>query len=163
MAKRDDFLTWDEYFMGTASFTAQRSKDPSRQVGAVIVDDENKIVACGYNGMPPGIDNDSGVWGKDTDNPLFNKKYLVCHAEANALANATIKVKGCTIYITHFPCNDCAKLLSINGIKKIVYANDYGVKKDINLKSISMKIIDATGIVVSPYHGRCNFNINIFE
>jgi dCMP deaminase len=163
MAKRLDYTSWDELFMGTASFISQRSKDPVRQVGAAIVNNEKKIIACGYNGMPPGIDDNDGVWGKDPDEPLLNKKFLVCHAEANALANTTEKVNGCTIYVTHFPCNDCAKLLSIHGIKHVVYANDYGVKDNIDLRRISMRIFDAAGITIKQYDGRGSFGINVFE
>lgn len=145
--------------MGTASFASQRSKDPVRQVGAVIVNGKNRIVSVGYNGMPPGISDDEDVWGKDPSNPLNNKKYLVCHAEANALANTTEKVEGCVVYITHFPCNECAKLLSINGIKKIIYANDYGKE----MKKISMRILKAAGIDIESYTGRDTFSIDIHE
>lgn len=163
MAKRDDYINWHEYFMGTASFARQRSKDPVRQVGAVIVNHNKHIVACGYNGMPPGIDDDDNVWGKDPTDPLFNKKYLVCHAEANALANTNENVSGCTIYVTHFPCNECAKLLAINGIKKIVYANEWGVKQNIDIKQISMRILEAAGIEIEAYTHRSHFVIDVYD
>lgn len=163
MAKRLGYISYDEFFMGTASLASQRSKDPFRQVGAVIVDNNKHIIATGYNGMPPGIDDDEGVWGKDPNDPLLNKKYLVCHAESNALANASMKVNGCTIYVTHFPCNECAKLISIHGIKSVVYANTYGKKQDIDLARISMRILSAAGVEVKKYDGNTSFIINIYE
>lgn len=146
--------------MGTASFASQRSKDPVRQVGAVIVNEDRKIVACGYNGMPPGIDDDTGVWGKDPHEPLLNKRYFVCHAEANAIANTTERVRGCAVYVTHFPCNECAKLLSMHGVSRVVYANEYG---KVDLQPITMAIFQAAGITLEAYRGKGTFGISIFE
>jgi dCMP deaminase len=159
MCSSKDYINWNELFMGIASFSSQRSKDPVRKVGAVLINDELKIVGTGYNGMPPGIKDTDNVWGKDSDNPLFNKKYLVCHAESNAIANSTCKVNGCTIYVTHFPCNECSKLLSIHGIKKLVYANEYGNA----LKEISLRILLAANIDIVKYDERPSFKIDIFE
>lgn len=163
MAKRQDYINWDEYFMGMASFTAQRSKDPVTRVGSVIVNKKNRIVSLGYNGMPRGISDDDGVWGKDLNDPLLHKKYLVVHAEVNALANTTEDVEGCTIYITHMPCNECAKILSQYGIKEIVYANDWGLKDNIDIRTISMRIIDAAGIKIRNYEGNGRFIVDVFN
>lgn len=163
MAKRENYTSWEEMFMGVASFASQRSKDPVRQVGAVVVNDKNHIVGVGYNGMPCGISDDDGVWGKDPDDPLFNKKYLVVHAEMNAIANANCNVDGCTVYVTHYPCENCAKIMSISGIKEIVYANEWGAKQNIDISKISMRIFKAAGIRIRSYEGRGNFYINVYE
>ena len=159
MSKRENYIEWNEMFMGIASFTSQRSKDPIRQVGAVIVNADNRIVATGYNGMPPGISDNGNVWGKNPDNAMFNKKHLVCHAEANAIANATCDITGCTMYVTHFPCNECAKQISTHGIRNVIYANDYGN----TLRHVSDFIMGSAGIIITKYNGTLEFNINIIE
>ena len=84
--KRQDYLTWDQYFMGIAQLAAQRSKDNNTQVGACIVNDENKILSIGYNGMPTGCDDDLMPWERSGD-PLNTKYFYVCHAELNAILN----------------------------------------------------------------------------
>ncbi|KAI6218818.1 Deoxycytidylate deaminase [Aphelenchoides fujianensis] len=122
ISKRTDYLQWDEFFMATALLTAQRSKDPSTQVGAVIVSDENIIVGVGYNGMPRGCHDDEMPWVKTSQDVLWNKYLYVCHAELNAILNKnSASVKGCTIYSTLFPCNECAKAIIQSGIKTVVY------------------------------------------
>ena len=121
--KRSEYLSWDEYFMGVAMLSAMRSKDPSTQVGACIVNDDNRILSMGYNGMPQFCDDDVYPWGHGEG---LDSKYLyVCHAELNAILNAnTSSVKGCTVYVTLFPCNECAKAIIQSGIKEIVYKSD---------------------------------------
>uniref|UniRef100_A0A9J8CUH9 dCMP deaminase n=1 Tax=Cyprinus carpio carpio TaxID=630221 RepID=A0A9J8CUH9_CYPCA len=110
--KRQDYLEWPEYFMAVAFLSAQRSKDPSSQVGACIVNQENKIVGIGYNGMPNGCDDDLLPWSRSADNKLDTKYPYVCHAELNAIMNKnSADVKGCTMYVALFPCNECAKLI----------------------------------------------------
>uniref|UniRef100_A0A3B3TSI0 dCMP deaminase n=1 Tax=Poecilia latipinna TaxID=48699 RepID=A0A3B3TSI0_9TELE len=110
--KRDDYLEWPEYFMAVAFLSAQRSKDPSSQVGACIVNQENKIVGIGYNGMPNGCDDDLLPWSRSADDRLNTKYPYVCHAELNAIMNKnSADVKGCTMYVALFPCNECAKLI----------------------------------------------------
>ena len=107
--KRTDYINWDEYFMGIALLTAMRSKDPSSQVGACIVSPENKILSLGYNGMPIGCDDDAMPWDREGD-PLDTKYMYVCHAELNAILNsAHNNLKGARVYVTLFPCNECAK------------------------------------------------------
>ena len=106
--------------MEIAKLSAKRSKDPSTQVGACIVNNENKIVGIGYNGFPNGINDDELSWSREGD--YLNTKYpYVCHAELNAIMNCTLLPKGCTIYVTLFPCNECAKLIIQSGIKKVIY------------------------------------------
>ncbi|XP_045572587.1 deoxycytidylate deaminase isoform X2 [Salmo salar] len=110
--KREDYLEWPEYFMAVAFLSAQRSKDPSSQVGACIVNQENKIVGIGYNGMPNGCDDDLLPWARSADDRLDTKYPYVCHAELNAIMNKnSADVKGCSMYVALFPCNECAKLI----------------------------------------------------
>uniref|UniRef100_A0A4W5NS29 dCMP deaminase n=1 Tax=Hucho hucho TaxID=62062 RepID=A0A4W5NS29_9TELE len=110
--KREDYLEWPEYFMAVAFLSAQRSKDPSSQVGACIVNQENKIVGIGYNGMPNGCDDDLLPWSRSADDRLDTKYPYVCHAELNAIMNKnSADVKGCSMYVALFPCNECAKLI----------------------------------------------------
>ncbi len=121
--KREDYITWDQYFMGVAKLSAMRSKDPITQVGACIVNDKRRIIGIGYNGFPRGVDDDHFPWEKDGD--WLNSKYpYVVHAEPNAILNATVPLDDGTLYVTLFPCNDCAKLIIQSGIKQVVYLED---------------------------------------
>lgn len=111
--------------MATAFLASKRSKDPSSQVGACIVNSDKKIVGVGYNGFPTGCDDDKFPWAKDTADPLDSKYMYVCHAEMNAILNKnSADVKGCTIYVGLFPCNECAKLIIQSGIQEVVYISD---------------------------------------
>lgn len=121
-AKRRDYISWDEYFMGIAMLSAMRSKDPNSQVGACIVRD-NKILSLGYNGMPIGCDDDIMPWGRE-GNELETKYMYVCHSELNAILNAGKDLHRSTMYVTLFPCNECAKAIIQSGIKRIVYLDD---------------------------------------
>ena len=121
--KRLDVLSWDDYFMGLAHLSALRSKDPSTQVGACIVSPERKVVGIGYNGFPIGCDDDDFPWAREGE--FLDTKYpFVVHAELNAILNSTQKLDGCTIYVSLFPCNECAKAIKQSGIKTIIYAQD---------------------------------------
>lgn len=123
--KREDYLEWPEYFMAVAFLSAQRSKDPSSQVGACIVNQENKIVGIGYNGMPNGCNDDLLPWSRSADDRLDTKYPYVCHAELNAIMNKnSADVKDCTMYVALFPCNECAKLIIQAGLKEVVYLSD---------------------------------------
>ena len=122
--KREDYLSWDEYFMGIALLSSMRSKDPSTQVGACIVNSEKRILSMGYNGMPRCCSDDEFPWDKN-ENPLNSKYLYVCHAELNAILNcASGNVRGCTVYTTLFPCNECAKAIIQSGIAEVVYMSD---------------------------------------
>ena len=122
--KRNDYLSWDEYFMGIATLSAMRSKDPSTQVGACIVNEDKRILSMGYNGMPRCCSDDEYPWDKN-DNALDSKYLYVCHAEFNAILNCAVgSVKGCTVYTTLFPCNECAKAIIQSGIREVVYMSD---------------------------------------
>ncbi|MFA6754955.1 MAG: dCMP deaminase family protein [Bacilli bacterium] len=145
-------ITWDEYFMCIALITAKRSKDPSSQVGACIVDDEHKVVSIGYNGMPRNLRDEDLSWNKNEG--LDNKYLYVCHAEFNAILNVRSgnSLKGCTVYVTLFPCNECTKAIIQVGIKKIVYLSDK--YKDQISTQASKKMLDLAGIKYEHYDGR---------
>ena len=120
---RKDYISWDQYFMGVAKLSSFRSKDPSTQVGACIINPDKRIVGIGYNGLPQGCNDEEYPWANEGD--FVNTKYpYVVHAEANAILNATTNLKGSSIYVTLFPCNECAKLIIQSGIKQIVYVSD---------------------------------------
>lgn len=144
-------ISWDEYFMGIALLSAKRSKDPSTQVGACIVDDENKVVSIGYNGMPRNIDDKDLTWNKGED---LDSKYLyVCHAEFNAILNTRngSVLKGCTVYVTDFPCNECAKAIIQTGIKRIVYLRDK-YTDSVHTRA-SRKLLTLAGVRFEEYKG----------
>ncbi|XP_065080849.1 deoxycytidylate deaminase [Ochlerotatus camptorhynchus] len=143
--KRTDYLDWNEYFMATAFLAARRSKDPNTQVGACIVNEENKIVGVGYNGFPIGCNDDDFPWGKSSNDPLDTKYVYVCHAEMNAILNKNSSdVKNCTIYVALFPCNECAKIIIQSRIKEVIYMSDKHALKKSTIAS--KKMFDATGI-----------------
>lgn len=131
IGKRTDYIGWDEYFMGVALLSARRSKDPSTQVGACIVNRQNKIVGTGYNGFPIGCDDDKLPW--DRGGEFLETKYpYVCHAELNAILNSISRdLQGCSIYVALFPCNECAKAIIQSGIREVVYLSDKYAHTDI--------------------------------
>ena len=107
--KRQDYISWDEYFMGIALLSAMRSKDNNSQVGACIVSPENKILSLGYNGMPIGCNDDDMPWEREGSD-LDTKYMYVCHSELNAILNSpNHDLRGSRMYVTLFPCNECAK------------------------------------------------------
>ena len=111
--KRKDYLEWDEYFMAIAKLSAMRSKDPSTQVGACIVSNDNRILSIGYNGAPNGFSDEKFPWGRDGKN-LDTKYPYVCHAELNAILNyrgSKKDLEDARIYVDLFPCNECAKII----------------------------------------------------
>ncbi len=122
--KRHDYISWEEYFMGIALLSARRSKDPNTQVGACIVNRDNIILSTGYNGMPKGCSDDILPW--ERDGSFQDTKYAyVCHAELNAILNSDGRsLVDSILYVTCFPCNECAKAIIQAGIKKVVYLED---------------------------------------
>ncbi len=150
--KRDDFITWDEYFMGVAQFSALRSKDPSTQVGACIVSEDNKILSMGYNGFPRGCADDDFPWGKDKseEDPYHSKYLYVTHSELNAILNYRGgSLDGSKLYVTLFPCNECAKAIIQAGIKTIVYADDKYA--DTPIVRASNRMLNAAGVRYYAY------------
>lgn len=111
-------MNWDEYFSKMAALVASKSKDRSTKVGAVIVGPDNEIRSTGYNGFPRMVDDDVE---ERHERPL---KYLfACHAEASALAHSArtgTPTKGCRMYVTHWPCADCSKLIIQAGIAEVI-------------------------------------------
>ena len=148
MSKRVDYISWDEYFMGVAILSSKRSKDPSTQVGACIVNNDKKIVGIGYNGFPIGINDDEFPWGKN-GNYVETKYPYVVHAEPNAILNATTSLKDCTIYVTLFPCCECAKLIIQSGIKEIVYISDKHSHDDSTIAS--KRLFEAAGVKLRQF------------
>ena len=159
--KRTDYISFDDYFMSIAVLSAQRSKDPSRQVGACIVNPLKRIVGIGYNGFPMGCSDDILPWaGRNTPgiqeqaqltvtHTLLSTKYpYVCHAELNAITNSNMDLRGCTIYTTLFPCNECAKLIIQSGIHKVIYLSDKNHHEPAWMASRTL--FDMAGV---KYHG----------
>lgn len=143
MDKRENTLTWDEYFMGLAHLSALRSKDPNTQVGAAIIDENHRVVSVGYNGFPKGCSDDEFPWSRSGG--VLNSKYaFVVHAELNAILNSPRSVSGCTIYVSLFPCNECAKAIIQSGIKSIVYESDKYADTETTIAS--KKMLQAAGI-----------------
>lgn len=148
--KRKDYISWDEYFIGVAYMSGMRSKDPSTQVGACIVSKDNKILSMGYNGFPIGCSDDEFPWGKEGDDP-YDAKYLYsAHSELNAILNYRGgSLEGSKIYVTLFPCNECAKAIIQAGIKQVIYANDKYA--DTPAVRASKRMMDAAGVEYIQY------------
>ena len=147
--KRQDYISWEEYFMGVAMLSAQRSKDSSTQVGACIVSRDRKILSVGYNGMPTGCSDDDMPW--EREGGLLDTKYAyVCHAELNAILNNDGRsLKGTTIYVTLFPCNECAKAIIQCGITEIVYMEDKYAKEANYIAA--KRMLDMAGVKYRQY------------
>lgn len=148
--KRKDYITWDNYFMGVAVLSAMRSKDPNTQVGACIVSQENKILSMGYNGFPVGCSDDDFPWNRDGDNSENSKYFYSTHSELNAILNYRGgSLEGCKMYVTLFPCNECAKAIIQCGIKEIVYRDDkYAATESVKA---SKRMLDAVGVKYTKY------------
>ena len=123
--RTEGVVEWDDYFMSIAFLSSMRSKDPSTQVGACIVNADKRIVGIGYNGFPRGCSDDLLPWAREGKEPLETKYPFVCHAEMNAILNKnSADVKGCSIYVALFPCNECSKLIIQSGISEVVFLSD---------------------------------------
>ena len=152
MPKRENYINWDEYFMGIALLSSERSKDPNSQVGACIVSEDNKILSIGYNGFPVGCNDDELSW--ERDGAFKDTKYpYVCHAELNAILNYTgATIKGSKIYVALFPCNECAKAIIQSGIKEVIYKSDK--YKDTEVVQVSKKMFEMAGVKFKQYTTR---------
>ena len=147
--KRTDYISWDEYFMGVAALSAMRSKDPNTQVGACVVGKDHKILSMGYNGFPIGCSDDIFPWNRDGEAP-DNKYPYVTHAELNAILNFRGgSLEDTILYVTLFPCNECAKAIIQTGIKKVIYAGDKYAASPATVAA--KKMFDAAGIEYEKY------------
>lgn len=158
--KRQGYITWDEYFMGIASLSALRSKDPSTQVGACIVSKDNKILSMGYNGLPIGCSDDEFPW--DREGEFGETKYpYVTHSELNAILNYRGgSLEGTKLYVTLFPCNECAKAIIQAGIRTLVYDSDKYAGTPGNVAS--KRMFDAAGVEYVQYkHSGKNIEFNL--
>ena len=150
--KRTDYISWDEYFMGVADLSGRRSKDPNTQVGACIVSEDNKIMSMGYNGFPKGCSDDEFPWGREqeADDPYSTKYLYVTHSELNAILNYRGgSLEGTKLYVTLFPCNECAKAIIQVGIAELVYADDKYNGTPANLAS--RRMLTSAGVKMTPY------------
>ena len=142
--KRNDYIGWDDYFMGVSLLAAERSKDPSTQVGACIVSDDNRILSTGYNGFPQGCSDDDFPWNRDSSQGETKYNFVV-HAELNAILNAGGKsLVGSRIFVSLFPCHECAKAIIQAGVKEVVYLSDKynGTESD----NASKRLLNAAGV-----------------
>ena len=146
--KRQDYISWDEYFMGVALLAARRSKDPSTQVGACIVSPEKIIISTGYNGLPNGCSDDEYPWGREGEETKY--PYVV-HAELNAILNANGRdLRGSKLFVALFPCNECAKAIIQAGIKTLVYESDK--YSDTPSTRASKRMLNAAGVRYYQYN-----------
>ena len=142
--KRGDYISWDEYFMGVAQLSALRSKDPNTQVGSCIVSSSHKILSMGYNGLPAGCSDDEFPWAREGD-PLDTKYPFVTHSELNAILNYRGgSLEGATLYVSLFPCNECAKAIIQSGITEVVYLYDKYADEPETIAS--KKMLTAAGV-----------------
>lgn len=135
--------------MGVAILSARRSKDPGTQVGACIVNSDNRIVSVGYNGMPHGCNDDVYPWDREGD--MLDTKYaFVCHAELNAILNSAVgDLRGCRVYTTLFPCNECTKAIIQKGISEVIYLCDK--YSDTDSVRASKKMLESAGVKYTQY------------
>ena len=161
MTKRKDYLNWDTYFMALAELSSMRSKDPSTTVGAVVVSVDNRILSIGYNGAPNGFHDDDFPWDRE-GNPLDTKYLYVVHAERNAILNyrgSKKDLEGSKVYVTLFPCNECAKEIIQSGIKEVIYVSDK--YKDTESVISSKRMFDACGVTYRALDEECKKIITI--
>lgn len=160
--KRCGYISWDEYFMGVALLAAERSKDPNTQVGACIIDNNNRIISTGYNGFPKGCSDDEFPWNRNADKGETKYQFVV-HAELNAILNAPgSSVAGSRLYVSLFPCNECAKAIIQSGVKEVIYLSDKynGTPSDV----ASKRMLEAAGITLTklkPTKASLVLNYNI--
>lgn len=161
VVKRDNYLSWDEYFMAVARLSSMRSKDPSTQVGACIVGCDNRILSIGYNGAPNGFQDEAFPWAREGD-PKDTKYFYVCHGEMNAILNfrgSRKDLENARIYVDLFPCNECAKLIIQSGIKEVIYLSDKYANMDATI--VSKKLFDTCGVSYRKLENIQNKEIHI--
>jgi len=146
--KRQDYISWDEYFMGIAKLSAMRSKDPNTQVWCCIVSQDNRILSMGYNWAPNWFDDNDFPWDRVWER--LNTKYMyVCHSELNAILNYRWnmnELQWAKIYVHYFPCNECAKAIIQSGIKEVVYFHSYDYDDHSDEMEASIRMFDKCGV-----------------
>ena len=148
--KRQDYISWDEYFMGVAILSGRRSKDPNTPVGSCIVSEDNKILSMGYNGFPKGCADDDFPWEREAEEELDTKYPFVTHSELNAILNYRGgSLEGAKIYVSLFPCNECAKAIIQSGIKAVIYRDD--LYKDTKEVKASKRMLKTAGVEIIEY------------
>lgn len=150
MSERNGVLTWDQYFMAMAHLAAFRSKDPNTRVGACIVNPQKRVVGLGYNGFPHGCNDDTYPWERSGDY-LETKYPYVVHAELNAILNSIQNLQGCSLYVSLFPCNECAKAVIQSGISKVYYESDKYDGTDGNIASKRMFTDAGVELIQVPF------------
>ena len=146
--KRENYITWDEYFMGVAMLAARRSKDPNTQVGACIVSPDNIIISTGYNGLPNGCSDDEYPWEREGEETKY--PYVV-HAELNAILNANGRdLRGSRLYVALFPCNECAKAIIQAGVKEVLSLSDKYASTAAT--RASKRMLDSAGVTYRQLH-----------
>ncbi|WOG99398.1 hypothetical protein DCAR_0518746 [Daucus carota subsp. sativus] len=156
-AKRKGYISWDDYFMSIAFLSAERSKDPNRQVGACLVSENGVILGIGYNGFPRGCSDDKLPWSKKskTGDPLETKYPYVCHAEVNAILNTNhASAAGQRLYVTMFPCNECAKIIIQSGVSEVVYYVEKRLENSESAYVASHKLLSMAGVKVRRHQPR---------
>ena len=161
--KRVGYISWDEYFMGVALLAAERSKDPSTQVGACIVDENNRILSTGYNGFPRGCSDDIFPWNRNEADGETKYPFVV-HAELNAILNTRGKsLVGSRVYVGLFPCHECAKAIIQAGIDEVIFLSDK--YKDTVSDANSRRMLESAGVKLTKLKPTkksiiLNFDIN---
>ncbi|GMP34140.1 hypothetical protein CsSME_00007140 [Camellia sinensis var. sinensis] len=164
--KRQWYLSWDDYFMAVAFLSAERSKDPHRQVGACLVSQNGIILGIGYNGFPRGCSDDQLPWSKEsrTGNPLETKYPYVCHAEVNAILNTNhASASGQRLYVTMFPCNECAKIIIQSGVSEVIYFVEKRLNNSDTAYVASHKLLSMAGVKVRKHQPQMDRILIEFE
>ncbi|CAK9158769.1 unnamed protein product [Ilex paraguariensis] len=165
-SKRKGYLSWDDYFMAIAFLSAERSKDPNRQVGACLVSQNGIILGIGYNGFPRGCSDDKLPWSKKSKNgdPLETKYPYVCHAEVNAILNTNhASAAGQRLYVTMFPCNECAKIIIQSGVSEVIYFVEKRLGNSEAAYAASHKLLSMAGVKVRKHQPQMSQILIKFE
>ncbi|KAL5717573.1 dCMP deaminase [Ranunculus cassubicifolius] len=165
-SKRKGYISWDDYFMAIAFLSAQRSKDPNRQVGACLVSEDGIILGIGYNGFPRGCSDDKLPWAKKskTGNSLETKYPYVCHAEVNAILNTNhASAAGQRLYVTMFPCNECAKIIIQSGVSEVIFFVEKKLGNSDTMYAASHRLLSLAGVKVRKHQPKMTQILLKFE
>ena len=148
------FEDWDQFYMGMAFYVAMKSEDDSTHIGAVIVNQFNRAVSFGYNGLP------SGVLNTENKNTRPEKYFYFEHAERKSIYNAEKIDPGCRIYVNQFPCPDCTRGIIQKKIEEVIFHHGFNVAGDVtggkewlDEQKASYEMLREACIEITPYHG----------